>query len=337
MKQILFYSSLVSIFVSFLLTGCASSSSDSETSSSEYDEPTSLETEEDGGYDDSDEEANFGLESMEQFESDEEVESKETEDTADSQVYLVRIVWGNLALNGRDDDDRTDRDRDWIDWTGSLSFDGSGDLILRRTILFDRHDSIEEEDDPLAIEWESYTGPHIDGLLTELVVATSGDPEGTLTFSTDEITQTIAVEELDHYNEIVTLDEEGHGAAFTALRIDDDSCSEGFLQGKFHDRPSGEGGVFRGRVLSHEGELNGHVRGHYGINDDEESVFFGKYINTSGRFRGHFRGEYDDSEFSGNWIAADDSLEGTLAGKYVTGTEVDSGFFQGFWEESCTE
>jgi hypothetical protein len=322
----------------------SSDDASTEASATEFTEPTSLEAEENGGYETEDEEPMFGLESMEQYEADAEEEDptvSEEEETAaeadpEAQVYLIRIVWGNLALNGRDDRDLGRTEADWIDWSGSLSFNGDGELLLKRTILFDRHDSIVREDDPLAIEWQSYTGPHIDGILAKLIYHPSEEGEApVVSFVTDPVTQEIAVLELDHYNEIVTIDEEGHGAAFTALRVDDDDCEEGFLHGKFHDRPEGEGGIFRGAVLSETGALNGHVRGHYGVNDEEEQVFFGKYINTTGHYRGILHGSYGDGAFEGTWFEVFGLDEGVLNGKYVTGAEVDSGFFQGFWEASC--
>ena len=347
LRQLLLLVSLILPLGCIEFTPDATGGSSEETSASdsnEFTEPTSLETEESGGYDAEDEEPLFGLDSMEQYEEDGEVEDptvSEEEETAaeadpEAQVYLIRIVWGNLQLNGRDDRDREEIDGDWIDWTGSLSFNGDGDLLLKRTILFDRHDSIVEEDDPLVIEWQSYTGSHIDGILAKLIYRpVEGEESPVVTFVTDPITQEIAVAELDHYNEIVTINEEGHGAAFTALRVDDDDCEEGFLAGKFHDRHEGDGGIFRGAVLSETGALNGHVRGHYGVDDEDEQVFFGKYINTAGHYRGILHGSYGDGAFSGSWFEVFGLDEGMLNGKYVTGTEVDSGFFQGFWEKTC--
>ncbi len=340
------------IFMILILSlGCLPVTGGSVTSTgtstdSEDDEPTSLATSDNGGYDDSDESPYFGLSAMEQYIADDETddptvteeEAEEEEGEEGAQVYVVQIIWGNLELNSYDDRERDDTDSDWIDWTGALSFSGEGVLLLRRTILFDRHDSITDEDDPLRIEWDSHTGPHIDGLLAELVYVPSEEGEApSLTFETDPVTQSISLDELDRYNEIVTIDEDGHGAAFTALRVDDNNCEEGFLHGKFHDRPNGgeEGGIFRGRYLSEFGDLQGHLRGHYGVNDGEDKVFFGKYISETGRFRGFLEGNYGDGAFDGVWHDGTGTTEGTLNGKYVTGEEVDSGFFQGYWMEMC--
>lgn len=319
-------------------TGVTSNSSDTEI----LEEPASLLTKDNGGYSSEDEVSRFGLESMNQYTADEEASdpSVSVEDEAKAvadpgaQVYRVRIVWGNLALNARDEIGG-DEETDVIHWGGSLSYDGAATLLLDKTILFEKNDLILDEADPTVISWDSITGPHVDGILATLIV-TPGTGGDALTFGTKALEHTIPLADLDRYNEIVTLDEDGHGVAFTALRIDDDGdCAEGFLEGKYHDRTDGhDGGIFRGRVLTDEGELNGHVRGHYGVNGDGDQVFFGKYINVDGLFRGFLRGTYGDGAMAGDWILSDETV-GTLAAKYVQGETVDSGFFQGYWETTC--
>jgi len=307
---------------------------------SDSNEPASLQTSDNGGYTSANETPFFGLDSMKQFGADTPADSSGSaaltaEDAAGAEVYMVRIVWGNLELDLRNDIGGAETD-DHLDWSGSLSLTGNGELHLERTILFEEpHDHIIQEEDPKLIEWVSHTGPHVDGMLVKVIYLPSPDAEApALTFETESATQLISLSELDRYNEIVTLDEDGHGFAFTALRTDDNTCPEGFIEGKFHDRPEGEGGIFRGRVLTDEGELNGHVRGHYGVRDGNQ-VFFGKYINTEGLFQGFLHGTYGDGAMSGDWTADDGALEGTVSAKYVQGATVDSGFFQGYWQESC--
>jgi hypothetical protein len=343
MRKLLFLLSLMAL-IPLANGGCESTAatSGSEEETVEDGEPAGLTG--NGGYDTEDEAPMFGLPSMGQFGADPEAgdpsltgeEEAADEAVESAQVYLLRMVWGNLELNGFEGEDRAEPHPDWLDWSGTLVLEGKGGLILKRTILFDRHDRIVPEDDRHRIEWISRTGPHIDGLLVKVIYLPHPEAtEPSIIFTTGLVTQTIPIAALDHYNEIVLIDEDGHGAAFTALRVGDDDCLEGFLAGKWHDRPEGEGGVFRGRVLSERGALNGHIRGHYGVNDEGDPVFFGKYINTTGHFRGLLRGTYGGGAFEGDWVAADGALEGTLNGKYVTGAEVDQGFFQGFWEEAC--
>ncbi len=342
MRTLLFLLSLTAL-VPLANGGCESTAATSGAGETgEFDEPVSLEAE-NGGYDTEDEAPMFGLESMGQYTADEDADdptlSEEEEAIAETdpeaEVYLLRIVWGNLELNAREEREGGE-ETIVLDWDGTLTLNGGGALVLKRTILFESHDAIVDETNRKLVEWISHTGPHVDGLLVKVIyLPDPGITEPAITFTTDLVTQTIPIADLDHYNEIVTIDEDGHGVAFTALRIDDDDCPEGFLEGKWHDRPSDRpGGIFRGRVLSETGRLNGHIRGHYGVREGEQ-VFFGKYVNEFGLFRGILEGTYGDGAFEGDWLAAAGTLEGTLDGKYVTGEEVDSGFFQGFWEAVC--
>lgn len=333
--------------------GCLSPiTSDQEDSSGESDtesdsEPTSLLSAEDGGYDSEDEtEENFGFgdEWDEEEEADvgEEENDAEVADEAEDQgqdsaedrdVYLVHLIWGDLSDHNWGDMKRRgrdfDRDDSFIDWTGELIIDGEGELLVHKKILFDRHDQLIRDGDIQTITWESYTGPHIDGLLVKVFVP-AGDTSGTLIFDTAEYYLEIPVADLDHYNEI----HEDH-LAITALKATDDSCPSGFLVGKYFDRPNGHGGIFRGRALNEDGDPTGHVRGHYGVNEDEEPVFFAKFITKHRRFKGIISGTYADGSFAGEWQDRDGQIDGSVSGKYVVGTGEDAGFFQALWDGSC--
>lgn len=337
---------LFTVTLAVLFAGCnlLTDSSGTGGSTSDADEPTSLLAADDGGYDTSDDSPFFGLSSMEQFVDDEEVEDptvteeeeaiEETDPTAE--VYYLRLVWGNLELDGFSDEDRDDIPSSWYDWSGTLTLSGDGALVLKRTILFDRHDRIVSEDDRKLVQWRSYTGPHIDGVLVKLIYVPDPEIENPkVTLTTDLATVEIPIDEIDRYNEIFTVTEDGQGVAITGILKRPGDCQAGFMQGKYHDRPSGEGGIFRGRFLSQAGGLHGHLRGHYGVNDAGQKLFFGKYVTNTGRFRGLLQGSYGDGAFSGVWLDSGHAAEGTLDGKYVVGETVDSGFFQGFWEKDC--
>jgi hypothetical protein len=335
---------LLILMVGLVGTGCqqsngADTNGGASGAGDPYAEPASLSAAENGGYDANDEAPYFGLESMSQFGPDTPVSDPSfaaLEALEGEQVYTLRIVWGNLELDARHDLEAAEGTSDLLDWSGTLTLDGGGELHLIRTIAFDLHDSIVTEDDPKLVQWISHTGPHVDGIVVKVIYLP--DPEiadPTITFQAGPVTQVIPLSELDHYDQIVTIDSDGHGAAFTALRTDDDTCLEGFLDGKWHKRLEGEGGVFRGRVMDDESGLIGHLRGHFGVDHDGGPVFFGKYIDLDGHFRGFLHGTYGDGAFAGDWTAADGSLEGSLNAEYVTGETVDSGFFQGFWQQDC--
>lgn len=323
--------------------GCSSTVAVDNSGETEVvDEPLSLLETDHGGYTPEDESQGFGLATMSQFVADEVAldpsvtpdDEAAAEADPEAQVYMVRIVWGNLELNAREELSG-EEETNPISWDGSLSYQGAGTLLVKRTILFEKGDLILDEADTSSIAWESVTGPHVDGILAKLIVIPGKDLD-TLTFSTKALEHTIALADLDRHNEVLTLDEEGHGVAFTAIRVDDNGdCAEGFLEGKYHDRTDGHaGGVFRGRALTDEGALEGHLRGHYGVNDEGDSLFFGKYIDEEGLFRGFFQGVYGEGSMEGDWIYSNETI-GTLKAAYVQGEAIDSGFFQGYWAESC--
>ncbi len=337
----------LSLLATFLmLLGCFQANEGDENSNNESDdsteEPTSLDVAAFGGYDTDDEDPFFNMDDLQEVLSDDytitaaidEDTEDELSESGDYNVYRVRFVWGNLKLNAREE--VITGSVTHLDWSGSVTLDGDGYLFLKRTIRFDAHDEVLDNEEASAT-WESYTGPHIDGILVKLLVPVDADPEATtLTFSTETLELSIAISELDdQYNEIVTIDDDGHGIATTGLKIEEEDCAMGFMQGRYHQRRSRPGSVFRGRIVTHRGDLHGHIRGHSGQTSDGEKLFFGKYISTEGGFRGRMRGDYDGGAFSGSWHNRNGEHSGILDGKYVTGEEVDTGFFQGFWEETC--
>lgn len=346
------YLGIILGLAALLMTGCLEVGTEGtegteETENYSEGEPTSLDASDFGGYTTDDELPAFNIESLIEVGSDTEVminpaididTEEELTDDPDNDVYMVRFVWGNLETNAHQE--VYTGTVTLYDWTGSLSLDGGPEgesyLFLKKTILFDAYDTIVSNEETV-IEWESRTGPHIDGVLVKVIVPADADPEDiTLTFSTTSYETSLTVAEIDRYNEIVTIDEDGSGVAITGLKPElDDDCAVGFMQGKYRNRLMRAGGIFRGRFLSERGVLLGHLRGHYGLTPGGERLLFGKYIGTTGLFRGRLSGEYGDGAFSGSWHDRNGVREGILDGKYVTGETVNSGFFQGFWEEPC--
>lgn len=353
-----------------------SSTSDTSSSSSEVetmDEPTSLLVSEMGGYDTEDEEASFGSEDFEEedFAEDEtvedatiseeeeaEMEAADEEEDLDTEsdavseteagydIYFLHIVWGNLELNTPENllgEEMFARFQNkYAVWDGGVRLEGTdetGGIMLKRAILFDQNDAILPEDDRQSVEWESMTGPHIDGVLLKVFVpADANEDEVSVVIDTESYSIEISVADLHEYNEIETINEDGVGMAIAAFKHERDECSHGFVTGKYFSRPGRHGGhIFRGKSLNEKGDLQGHLRGHFGQDDDGDRVFFGKYIDDSGHFQGRLFGTYGDGDFDGMWYDRSSLDVGTINGKYVVGDDVNSGFFQGMWSETCTQ
>lgn len=352
-----------------VLDNTANSSATDFSDVETLDEPSSLSLTDMGGYTTEDEDVEFG---SEDFSSDDFDEDEETNDTtitgdeeealdeastlaadtdeesgdgelasADYDVYFVHMIWGNLELNLYNRRDSWSASK-YANWDGAVRLDGldegEGAIVLKRKILFDRGDEILVDDDRQSVEWLSLTGPHIDGVLLKIFVLRDADPENVrLVVDTESYSVEIPMADLDRYNVIDTLNENGVGMAIAGFKGASNDCPHGFIVGKYfkrHDLPSGH--VFRGKSISESGDLQGHMRGHFGQNDDGDQVFFGKHINQTGKFQGRLFGTYDDGAFEGMWYDQNDFDVGEISGKYVVGDEVNSGFFQGLWSESCT-
>ena len=104
----------------------------------------------------------------------------------------------------------------------------------------------------------------------------------------------------------------------------------GFFAGTWvsRDRDSGRVGFTSG----------GFVRGHYGVNSEDEKVLFGKIIDRSGRFLGFIRGNWavaleDDfrrkGTFSGEWVDAEGSPKGVLRGTWTQSASGSPGSYEG--------
>lgn len=278
--------------------------------------------------------------------SEENVEADSAQESEEGyNIYMVHLLWGNLELNTPENllgEELFARFGDkYAVWDGSVSLEGSdnGGIMLKRRVLFDQNDSILPDDDRQSVAWESSTGPHIDGVLLKVFVPLDADEsEVSLVIDTESYTQEILLADLNEYNEIETINEDGVGIAIAAFKRERDGCEHGFVTGKYFSRPGQHGGhIFRGKSVNAAGELSGHLRGHFGRDDEGDQVFFGKYIDDRGHFQGRLFGTYADGAFDGMWYDKSSLDVGTINGKYVVGDEVNSGFFQGLWSETCTE
>ncbi len=244
-------------------------------------------------------------------------------------VYRVMVLWGHLP-----------RPQDGaaaalpaapaapIDWTGSLAVDG-GRLSVRRTLAFDRGDSVAARTDPARVDFVSRTEPFVDGMA--LTVRADG-PSPVLHFRTAAATLDLALPDADgavHYLA------DGRNGVFYSAYEESATCRQGFVFGHW-SRIRSQLGLFRGRVLDAGGAPAGAIRGLWGANRAGERVFFGKHISNRGVFDGLLGGAYDAGHFAGVW-GLRDGQRGEMHGRYFDGVERADGRgpFLGRWRESC--
>lgn len=246
----------------------------------------------------------------------------------DGVAYRAVIVWGQMPAS-RDVAEATD-------WSGAFAL-SRGALVVRRTIGFeDATDAITPRTDRTAVAFTSKTKPAADGLVLAIFDPTPEAAEAlTLTYTpVTGAAVTVEVAGLTTGRSVLVEDALGNRMVAAAMARTLDVCDHGFLRGRWHAGPDGNG-VFLGVVTDEDLTPVGHVRGVYGERRNGEQVFFGKFIGPAGRFRGIFAGRYGDGAFGGLWRTR--ALDnGSLAGDYTIGDDEGQGSFLGTWaERSC--
>lgn len=288
---------------------------------------------------------------------------------ADVKFYGMAIQWGMLE----GDSSVTAV----TDWTGNIEVKYGG-IHVQRTILFEMGQDyiVRPRVDRRTVNWVSLTTVHYDGVLLAIIVPPAPDGEdwsdNQVVFTTGPYSRTFTLSELESLSEIVDVGPDGNQVSFNARLIDLEACGSGVLDGRWFVNPSGRNGHFLGRWMSDDGLLAGHLRGHFGVRNDER-VFFGKAIGLNGRFLGFLRGTWgadpaDSSmgwfegvlanrdglpvgEVNGTWSSVppseeDIEIEGPGNGRgnrrnpgdhpvFGTNGKWTRGFFSGFWVKAC--
>ncbi len=327
MKKILITLMLAAFVSALVLSGCSKQSL--ETSPVE----TGLNFADDfGGYDISDEAPAFGDPTIaETMAADAEMEFPEPELTpifdsldrrTDIRVWRMEILWGMLEYDSTV--------ADVTDWSGSLEIK-RGAIRVGTIIRFERGDHvIRRERQCSTVNWVSYTKPHYDGIMVfiyEVVDSTSTEPN-TVIFKTGPYERTFEMSELDSLSEIVQVDELGNKVSFNSMLTTPEDRDRGFLRGRWVKAADSGRGVFFGRWMSWDGIFKGHVRGHWGVNDEGGRVFFGKWISMHGTFKGLLRGEWD---YDNTTVDAVEPATGSFRGVWADRTLTVKGKLGGTW------
>ncbi len=297
-----------------------------------------------GGYDVEDEEPYFGDPDFAAMMDEEEDAADDAvgddpgvadmEEDPVSQVYYLRLLWGQLDWNPELEEITT--------WSGTISVDRGAIVVLRR-IKFEHVTDwvVFPRENPQVVDLYSLTRPHFDGLLLKIIDDDpDADTENNLVIDMGPGQITLPVAELDGYAEIYDVDDLGNQMSLRSPEILD--CPNGFLAGIWVQRHGHPRGIYRGVFTSYEGGVRGCVRGHWGINEAGERVFRGKYIGLGGEFRGLMNGTWlpdpdgmgGYGSFEGRWVSASGEVEGILGGHYRRGFR-RGGFFSGRWVEEC--
>jgi hypothetical protein len=295
---------------------------------------------ENGGFDTADEAPQFGEETLfaaADIEADAAVTDSIATDPVVTQLeanasVAVRdmiVLWGRMPA------DPAGAVRNW---SGTLRV-SRGAVVIRRKIAFElATDRILPRTSRDAIQFESQTSVHADGLVLTVLDPTPADPTPlTLTYVSADGATTYSLDVATLAGGPITVDA-GDGnqiAAIGHLRTAG-ACDHGFLRGRWRTLTP-NAGVYAGLVVGTDGAVAGHVRGIYGHRQNGDAVFFGKFIGLDGHFRGILGGTYDAGHFGGRWLDRSGD-HGAVRGMYRAGETLRAGQFLGRWAEaSCAQ
>jgi hypothetical protein len=239
----------------------------------------------------------------------------------------VAIVWGHLP---------PDRSITTVtDWSGTIAV-SRGALVVKSTIGFEpATDHLLPRPDAQTVAFDSQTRPFADGLALEVIDPTPTAGPLTLTYTPASGATPIVFAAADLLAGPVSVDVGTGGDRMVAVALHHDTCTHGFLRGRWHAFSDQVGG-FLGEVADEDGHRIGRVRGIYGVKKDGSQVFFGKYIDEGGLFRGILAGKWADGHFVGRWLdrAGD---HGAVDGRFHEASgDTGAGHFLGRWAEaSC--
>ncbi|MBN2170210.1 MAG: hypothetical protein JW819_02685 [Candidatus Krumholzibacteriota bacterium] len=308
-----------------------------------YDDTTLALDAEYGGYDTADEAPGFGdptfaemfgeaEDALDEVAEDPTVQAAENDPLA--AVHFVRVIWGQLEANPELEEA--------TDWHGTISID-RGYLVVMRQIKFEHATDwiVRPRPSPLVVELYSTTRPHFDGLVLKIIDnEPDSDQPNDLRIQLGPADFSVPVADLVDYEHLETVDALGNELLVQSL-----ACTptpNGWLAGIWVERHQHRG-IFRGAFMNRVGQLEGFLRGHWGVDQGGLRLLFGKYIDREGLFRGILVGTWDPHPVSGAanapasgtmeglWYGRDGEATGEFGGTYRKGFR-RGGFFCGHWE-----
>ena len=249
-------------------------------------------------------------------------------------IYHVMAVWGRI---------RPKPNTAWsrLQWDPTLEVREGDAVRVRREILFEGGDRVHPQEVRRLVEMTSATGPHVDGVVTQVAVlnspvvvsdAIAPEVEPYFAFRSLPFSTRIPASELAGLNVAEIIDDTGNGVLLTAIRRPPTGCAFGFMGGRWA-RTSARGGVFGGIWHQANGRREGYLAARWGVTASGEQVFHGKIVNLQGDFLAFMAGNYDGGEYKGEIYGRNGVFLGFVRGRYMG--EDGHGRFQGAWRQAC--
>ena len=266
-------------------------------------------------------------------------------------LLALRVIWGQMRYDSTSTTPTI--------WDGKLSVT-PGRIGVARVIRFEpATDYLLPRTEPGVVAWVSQTTVHNDGLLCLIGLPKPQRPPSTddslfedtlpppppvvVAFETGPLSISFSLDQLMSLDTVIAVDDIGNAVMFNATLVTPEACPRGFLGGTWKPNEEGTGGEFEGRWASDNGQLNGYLRGRYGMNSAGKRVFFGKFIDEAGQFEGLIRGVWhpasdkpEGGSFKGVFHDPSGQPAGRLHGRWAA-ADSSGGTFQGVWKTHCPE
>lgn len=251
--------------------------------------------------------------------------------------YALVVIWGTLQPidipNGKG-----------LDWTGSMSFNGSG--LFSSVIGVDLEsntDAIANDSPDGIIDWKSFTHSDYDGIgsVVRHDRRTEYDVPPALAIVTPLFSTELTLDQLEHYSGIHSIDG-SNAVAIMAHRIQQNVCGQGQLTGRWLRKRAGDvAGVILGNWLASCDDPIGRYDGRYWVADNGDHLFEG-VVSKLGYDTaiGHFSGTWNlDGSFTGKLVCTNYGNIGDLSGDFdgISTSLGRSGPMQGSWQFVCKD
>ncbi|MFH1700715.1 MAG: hypothetical protein ABIE07_09030 [Candidatus Zixiibacteriota bacterium] len=297
------------------------------------------------------------LKIMEQYTPDEEDWTENSLDASgivsqtlsgDYDIYSVTFLWGNFMPG-------IDLDNTPTDWSGTLSFNGVGEIKVSFVIDFEQgQDKMLIDNIPTSDSWVSFTGLDLDGISFLVFLDKNVDYFAApwLTFKTNQITLEFPFEKLAKLDAYYPTSNSG-GVGIHSRLVWENACQGGLMKGKWIKEAMGSG---KGRIealwIERSGEPFGYFTGMFWTDDSGRGWFSG---SVSGYVTDHVIAEvkgcwhYDDLRmcpmcgeshglFMGYYHNIIDNTHGNIAGEFGDMT-MDPTILElplsGIWKHRC--
>lgn len=259
------------------------------------------------------------------------------QDPTQARKLIVSVMWGHL----RPQPDATEV----TDWSGFFAIK-NGALRVLRTLRFEGMDHLAPRPGIRTVPFNSYTKPHADGLLLEVILhpalVTDPDSPPVLMMRTAAYEDTLPLVPGMRLSRVVRVDETGNAVAYHIFRPPTAGCKEGLMVGRYTEAETTEDGRtvghMKGKYLSFDGSVVGKIRGLWGERANGAQVFFSKVINREGEFIGVLAGRFGEGKYRGRYLGRNREIVGAVKGVYREASEErGGGFFMGRWSVGCGE